>query len=149
MLMPSIFGESLFDDFDNLMNFSFPDVDKTLYGKHAKNMMKTDVKDAGDHYELDIDMPGFDKKDIKAELKDGYMTISATTDKNNDEKDKDGKYIRRERYYGSCSRSFYVGENVEESDIKARFENGILKLSVPKSEDKKAIENNKYIAIEG
>ena len=91
----------------------------------------------------------FDKKDIKAELKDGYMTISATTDKNNDEKDKDGKYIRRERYYGSCSRSFYVGENVEESDIKARFENGILKLSVPKSEDKKAIENNKYIAIEG
>ncbi|MFR8544552.1 MAG: Hsp20/alpha crystallin family protein, partial [[Clostridium] scindens] len=111
--------------------------------------MKTDVKDAGDHYELDIDMPGFDKKDIKAELKDGYMTISATTDKNNDEKDKDGKYIRRERYYGSCSRSFYVGENVEESDIKARFENGILKLSVPKSEDKKAIENNKYIAIEG
>ena len=77
------------------------------------------------------------------------MTISATTDKNNDEKDKDGKYIRRERYYGSCSRSFYVGENVEESDIKARFENGILKLSVPKSEDKKAIENNKYIAIEG
>ena len=111
--------------------------------------MKTDVKDAGDHYELDIDMPGFDKKDIKAELKDGYMTISATTDKNTDEKDKDGKYIRRERYYGSCSRSFYVGENVEESNIKARFENGILKLSVPKSEDMKAIENNKYIAIEG
>lgn len=115
----------------------------------SSNVMKTDVKDAGDHYELDIDMPGFNKKDIKAELKDGYMTISATTDKNTDEKDKDGKYIRRERYYGSCSRSFYVGENVEESDIKARFENGILKLSVPKSEDMKAMENNKYIAIEG
>ena len=139
MLMPSIFGDSLFEDF---MDFPFR--------RHASsNVMKTDVKDAGDHYELDIDMPGFDKKDIKAELKDGYMTISATTDKNNDEKDKDGKYIRRERYHGSCSRSFYVGENVEESDIKARFENGILKLSVPKSEDKKAIENNKYIAIEG
>ena len=120
------------------------------FRRHASSsVMKTDVKDAGDHYELDIDMPGFDKKDIKAELKDGYMTISATTDKNTDEKDKDGKYIRRERYYGSCSRSFYVGENVEESNIKARFENGILKLSVPKSEDMKAIENNKYIAIEG
>ncbi len=94
MLMPSIFGDSLFEDF---MDFPFR--------RHASSsVMKTDVKDAGDHYELDIDMPGFDKKDIKAELKDGYMTISATTDKNTDEKDKDGKYIRRERYYGSCSR---------------------------------------------
>ncbi|MFR5583406.1 MAG: Hsp20/alpha crystallin family protein [[Clostridium] scindens] len=127
MLMPSIFGDSLFEDF---MDFPFR--------RHASsNVMKTDVKDAGDHYELDIDMPGFDKKDIKAELKDGYMTISATTDKNNDEKDKDGKYIRRERYYGSCSRSFYVGENVEESDITNLGENGILKLSVPKCEDKR------------
>ena len=126
MLMPSIFGENLFDDF---MDFPFG-------GKKINTMMKTDIRDTDSTYELDIDMPGFKKEDIKAQLKDGYLTISASTSANNDEQDKDGRYIRRERYAGSCSRSFYVGEGVKEEDIRAKFENGILKLSIPKVENK-------------
>ena len=109
MLMPSIFGENLFDDF---MDFPFG-------GKKINTMMKTDIRDTDSSYELDIDMPGFKKEDIKAQLKDGYLTISASTSANNDEQDKDGRYIRRERYAGSCSRSFYVGEGVKEEDIRA------------------------------
>ncbi|HJA92179.1 MAG TPA: Hsp20/alpha crystallin family protein [Candidatus Eisenbergiella merdipullorum] len=140
MLLPSIFGEDLFDDW---MDFPF----RT---RTSTNLMKTDVKETDNSYELDIDMPGFEKGDIKAELKNGYLTISASSSKNNDEKDKDGKYIRKERYSGSCSRSFYVGDDVKQEDIKAKFENGILKVSVPKKEEKPAVEeNNKYIAIEG
>ena len=143
MLMPSIFGESLFDDFDNLMNFSFPDVDKTLYGKHAKNMMKTDVKEKDNGYEVAIDLPGFKKDELHLELNDGYLTISAEKGLDKDEKDKNDKYIRRERYAGSMSRSFYV-----EEDIHATYENGILTLDVPK-EQKKAVLEKRYIAIEG
>ena len=139
MLMPSIFGENLFDDF---MDFPFG-------GKKINTMMKTDIRDTDSSYELDIDMPGFKKEDIKAQLKDGYLTISASTSSNNDEQDKDGRYIRRERYAGSCSRSFYVGEGVKEEDIRAKFENGILKLSIPKVENKPQVEEKKYIAIEG
>ena len=139
MLMPSIFGESLFDDF---MDFPFG-------GMKTNMMMKTDIRDAENSYELDIDMPGFKKEDIKAQLKDGYLTISASTNGNSDEKDKNGRYIRRERYLGSCSRSFYVGEGVKEEDIKAKFEDGILKLSVPKVDAKPQVEEKKYIAIEG
>ncbi len=139
MLMPSIFGENLFDD---LMDFPFG-------GKKFNTMMKTDIRDTDGSYELDIDMPGFKKEDIKAQLKDGYLTISAATSANNDEQDKEGRYIRRERYAGSCSRSFYVGEGVKEEDIKAKFENGILKLSIPKVENKPQVEEKKYIAIEG
>ena len=150
MLMPSIFGESLFDDFDNLMNFSFPDVDKTLYGKHAKNMMKTDVKEKDNGYEVAIDLPGFKKEEIQIELNNGYMTISAAKGLDEDEKDKkSGKYIRRERYTGSCQRSFYVGEDVTEEDIKAEFKHGILKLFIPKKEAKPAVEQKKYVSIEG
>ena len=137
--MPSIFGENLFDDF---MDFPFG-------GKKFNTMMKTDIRDTDGSYELDIDMPGFKKEDIKAQLKDGYLTISAATSANNDEQDKEGRYIRRERYAGSCSRSFYVGEGVKEEDIKAKFENGILKLSIPKVENKPQVEEKKYIAIEG
>ena len=137
--MPSIFGENLFDDF---MDFPFG-------GKKINTMMKTDIWDTDSSYELDIDMPGFKKEDIKAQLKDGYLTISASTSANNDEQDKDGRYIRRERYAGSCSRSFYVGEGVKEEDIRAKFENGILKLSIPKVENKPQVEEQKYIAIEG
>lgn len=137
--MPSIFGENLFDDF---MDFPFG-------GKKINTMMKTDIRDTDSSYELDIDMPGFKKEDIKAQLKDGYLTISASTSANNDEQDKDGRYIRRERYAGSCSRSFYVGEGVKEEDIRAKFENGILKLSIPKVENKPQVEEQKYIAIEG
>lgn len=139
MLMPSIFGENLFDDF---MDFPFG-------GKKINTMMKTDIRDTDSSYELDIDMPGFKKENIKAQLKDGYLTISASTSANNDEQDKDGRYIRRERYAGSCSRSFYVGEGVKEEDIRAKFENGILKLSIPKVENKPQVEEQKYIAIEG
>ena len=145
MLMPSIFGENLFDDW---MDFSFPDIDKTLYGKHAKNMMKTDVKETDQGYEVAIDLPGFKKDEIKVELENGYLTISATKGTNNDEQDKKGKYIRKERYAGAMQRSFYVGDAVAQEDIKAKFEDGILKLSIPKK-DAKAVETKKTIAIEG
>ena len=145
MLMPSIFGENLFDDW---MDFSFPDIDKTLYGKHAKNMMKTDVKETDQGYEVAIDLPGFKKDEIKLELNDGYPTISAEKGLDKDEKDKENRYIRRERYAGSMSRSFYVGESLTEQDIHAKYENGILTLDVPK-EDKKAVPEKRYIAIEG
>ena len=145
MLMPSIFGENLFDDW---MDFSFPDIDKTLYGKHAKNMMKTDVKETDQGYEVAIDLPGFKKDEIKLELNDGYLTIGAEKGLDKDEKDKENRYIRRERYAGSMSRSFYVGESLTEQDIHAKYENGILTLDVPK-EDKKAVPEKRYIAIEG
>ena len=137
MLMPSIFGENLFDDF---MDFPFG-------GKKINTMMKTDIRDTDSSYELDIDMPGFKKEDIQAQLKDGYLTISASTSANNDEQDKDGRYIRRERYAGSCSRSFYVGEGVKEEDIRAKFENGILKLSIPKVENNLRLRNRSTLPL--
>ena len=145
MLLPSIFGENLFDDW---MNFSFPDIDKELYGKHAKNMMKTDVKQTDNGYEVAIDLPGFKKDEIQLELKDGYLTISAAKGLDKDEKDKKDKYIRRERYAGSMSRTFYVGESITEDKIHAKYENGILLLDVPK-EEKKAVPEKRYISIEG
>ncbi len=146
MLMPSIFGENLFND--DWMDFGFPEVDKALYGKHAGHVMKTDVKETDAGYEVDIDLPGFKKDEISAKLDDGYLTISASKGLDKDEKNKEGKYIRRERYAGAMSRSFYVGGDVTEEDIKAKYEDGILKLSIPKKEAK-AVENKKYIAIEG
>ena len=149
MMMPSIFGENLFDDW---MDFPFDDDffgrKNPLYGKHAKNMMKTDVRETDNGYELDIDLPGFKKDEISAQLKDGYLTISTAKGLDKDEKEKDGKYIRRERYAGTMSRSFYVGEGVEQDDIHAKYENGILKLSIPKK-DAKEVEQKKYISIEG
>ena len=150
MMMPSIFGENLFDDFMN--DFAFPafdDVDKELYGKHAKNLMKTDVKDTENGYEVDIDLPGFKKDEIKVKLEDGVLTISAAKGLDKDEKDKKGNYLRRERYAGSMSRSFYVGDHVTVEDIHPKYENGILSFSVPKAENKPIEEKNKYIAIEG
>ena len=147
MLMPSIFGENLFND--DWMDFSFPDVDKVLYGKHAKNVMKTDVKETDNSYEVDIDLPGFKKDEIEAKLENGYLTISAAKGLDKEEKDeKDGKYIRKERYSGAMSRSFYVGDELKQEDIKANYEDGILKLSVPKKDPKK-VETTKHIAIEG
>ena len=146
MLMPSIFGENLFND--DWMDFGFPEVDKALYGKHANNVMKTDVKETDTGYEVDIDLPGFKKDEINAQLDNGYLTISAAKGLDKDEKDKKGKYIRKERYAGAMSRSFYVGEGVTQEDIKAKYEDGILRLSVTKKEAK-AVENKKYIAIEG
>lgn len=146
MFMPGIFGESLFDDFFDgftrpLMNFGG--------FTHQTTAMKTDVKEYDGGYELDIDLPGVNKDDVKAELKDGYLTVSATHGTRNDEKDESGTYIRRERYYGTASRSFYVGDQIEQKDIKAKFDNGILKLLIPKVEAHPEIEQRHYIAIEG
>ena len=150
MLLPSIFGENLFDDFmDDFRYPAFPDVDKTLYGKHAKNLMKTDVKEKDGSFEVDIDLPGFKKDEITMHLEDGYLTVSAAKGLDKDEKNEEGTYVRRERYAGSMSRSFYVGDEITEEDIHPKYENGILSFSVPKK-DKKAIEDKKhYIAIEG
>ena len=149
MLRPSIFGEDLFDE---MMSFPFGDEffgkKNPLYGKNAKNMMKTDVKETDGTYEVDIDLPGFKKDEISAKLENGYLTVSAAKGLDKDEKDKKGKYIRRERYAGAMSRSFYVGDSVTQDEIKARYEDGILKLSVPKK-DAKAVEKNDCIAIEG
>ena len=103
----------------------------------------------GDGYEIHIELPGYKKEDVRAELKDGNLTISATSNTENEQKDENGKFIRRERFYGNCSRSFYVGEHVEQTDIKAKFEDGILKVFVPKKEAKPAVEEKKYITIEG
>ena len=145
MMMPSIFGGNLFND--DWMDFSFPDIDKELYGKHAKNLMKTDVKEKDGNYEVAIDLPGFKKDEIKLELENGYLTISAAKGLDKDETDKKtGKYIRRERYAGNLSRSFYIGDGVKQEDIKAAFKNGILSITVPK-EDKTAKEEKKYITI--
>ena len=146
MLMPSIFGENLFDDF--MDDFMFRGANKNPVARNPQVAMKTDIKETDGNYELEIDLPGFKKEDVKAQLKDGYLTISAETDSSQEEKDDNGKYIRRERYTGAMSRSFYVGKNLTEEDIHAKFENGILKISLPKEQPKK-IEENKYIAIEG
>ena len=145
-VMNSIFGESLFDDFFD--DFARP-MRMTSRFNSTNGIMRTDVKESDAGYELDIDLPGCNKENVKAELKNGYLTINAETSQNNDQKDENGKYIRRERYYGTCSRSFYVGEEVQQEDIKARFEDGILKVSVPKKEAKPVIEESKYIQIEG
>mgnify|MGYP003448256854 CR=1 FL=1 len=158
MLTPSIFGESLFDDwmddfpfgkdFEKEFEKSMFPAKNPLYGKHAKNLMKTDVRETDDSYEVDIDLPGFKKDEVNAQLHDGYITISAAKGLDKDEKDKKtGKYIRRERYAGSMMRSFYVGDEIKQEDIHAKFENGILQLSIPKKEAK-AIAQNNYIAIE-
>lgn len=150
MLVPSIFGENLFDDdwMDFPLERGFWGGRNPLYGKHAKNMMKTDIREHDDKYEIDIDLPGFKKDEIGVELEDGYLTITAQKSLNKDEEKKQGRYIRRERYAGSMQRSFYVGDALTQEDIKAKYEHGILKLSVPKKEAK-AVETKKTIAIEG
>ena len=152
-MLPSIFNDNLFDDF---FNFPFYDdkaerrAEKKLYGHHALNLMKTDIKEKKDGYELEMDLPGFKKDEITAELKDGYMTISAAKGLDQDEQEKDtGRYLRRERYAGACQRTFYVGEDVTEEDIKAEFKHGILKLFIPKKEAKPAEPEKKFISIEG
>ncbi len=149
MMLPTIFGENLFDDFmDDAFERNFFGGRNPLYGKHSKNLMKTDVKETETGYELDIDLPGFKRDEISAHLEDGYLTVSAAKGVDKDEKDNEGRYIRRERYSGSMTRSFYVGNAVTEEDIKAKYEDGILSLSIPKK-DPKAVEAKKYIAIEG
>ena len=150
MLMPSIFREDLFDNF--MEDFAFPsfnNVDRTLYGKNAKNLMKTDVKETEGEYVVDIDLPGFKKDEIRMQLTNGNLTVTAAKGLDKEEKNEDGKYIRRERYAGSMSRSFYVGEHVKEEDIHPKYKNGILTFHLPK-EEKKAVEQKAhYISIEG
>ena len=151
MLMPSIFGENLFDD--DWMNFPFNDEfwgkKNPLYGKHAQNMMKTDIRETDGSYELDVDLPGFKKDEIQMELKDGVLTVSAAKGLDKDEEDKKGNYIRKERYAGSMSRSFYVGKHVTVEDVHPKYESGILSFSVPKEEAKPVEEKKHYISIEG
>ncbi len=147
MLMPSIFGESLIDDF--FEDFARPVRKIARINNDIPAVMRTDVKESETGYELDIDLPGYNKEDVQAKLKDGYLTITASINKDNDEKKDDGKYIRRERFYGSCNRSFYVGDHMKQEDIKAKFENGILKVSIPKKEARPEIEEDMFINIEG
>ena len=134
-MLPSIFGESLFDDW---MSFPFrgfaSDVDHKLYGKHAARVMKTDLKEHDDGYELSVDLPGFKKEQIELQLQNGYLTITASKGLEEEEKDKKGKIVHQERYSGSMSRSFFLGEHVKEEDVKATFENGVLTLAFPKEE---------------
>ena len=148
-MLPSIFGESLFDDW---MDFPFrgfgTDVEKKLYGKNAARVMKTDLKEHEDGYELSVDLPGFKRDQIQLQLSNGYLTVSAAKGVEEEGKDKKGRLVHQERFSGSMSRSYYVGENLEEEDIKARFENGVLTLDFPKAEQKKLPER-KTIQIEG
>ena len=146
-MLPSLFGESLFDRFfDDSLEKEFFGTHNPLYGKHAKNLMKTDVKDVNDHYEVAVDLPGFQKDEVNVELENGYLTISAAKGLDKDQKNDEGHYIRQERYSGSCSRSFYVGD-IQPEDIHAKYEDGILKLTLPKA-DQKAIEHQNRIAIQ-
>ena len=146
-MLPSIFSENLFDDFfdDDFMRLPAWGRHYPLYGKHGKNLMKTDVRETEDTYEVDIDLPGFKKDEITVDLKEGYLTIQAAKGLDKDEQDKKGKYIRQERYAGACSRSFYVGD-IKPEDVSAKYEDGILKISLPKA-GKKELPKQSTIAI--
>lgn len=144
MLMPGIFRDRFFDDF-----FGTPQREFFVGNRSANGMMQTDITEKDDSFEVTMNLPGYKKEDVKGELKDGYLVVSATTNIDNDQKDSEGRYIRRERYSGSCSRSFYVGEELTQEDITAKFEDGTLKISIPKKEKKPEVEQAKYIAITG
>ena len=149
--LPTVFGENLmdvFDDFDRSFFRGFDNIDHTLYGKHAQNMMKTDVKETDDSYEVDIDMPGFKKDEIHLELNNGYLTISTEKSVEKDNEGKKGKMLRQERYSGVMQRSFFVGEHLTEEDIKASYDSGVLHVIIPKKDAPKAPEK-KTILIEG
>ena len=140
MLMPRRRDFDLFGDmFD----------DPFFASSNDNKMMKTDIKENDNNFELEIDLPGFKKDNIKMSIDDGYLTINAKQEDNKDEKDKHGKYVRRERYFGECSRSFYIGDDIKEEDIKAKYKNGTLRVEIPKKEEKKNLPNKKYIQIEG
>ena len=149
MLLPSIFAENLLDDwFDYPYDRDLNRVEKKLYGKHAGRLMKTDVREKEDQYEVDMDLPGFKKEEISLDLENGYLTVRAAKGLDQDENDKKGKLIRQERYAGAMQRSFYIGDTVTEAEIKAKFEDGVLHICVPKAVPKK-LEDHKYIDIEG
>ena len=149
--LPTVFGENLldvFDDFDGDFFRGFSRPEHVLYGKNASRMMKTDVKETDEGYELDVELPGFKKDEIKLELNSGYLTISTEKNLEKDEKNQKGKILRQERYSGTMQRSFYVGGSITEEDIKAKYENGVLSLTVPKKDARKVPEK-KQILIEG
>lgn len=149
--LPTVFGENLmdvFDDFDRNFFRGFGNVDRALYGKHARNMMKTDVKETDEGYEVDVELPGFKKGEIHLELNNGYLTISTEKGLEKDKETKKGRMLRQERYAGVMQRSFYVGEQITEEDVKASYENGVLHLLLPKKDAHKALEK-KTILIEG
>ena len=148
MLMPSIFGESLFDDWFDDFDRQMQHMDRRLYGRNANREMKTDVREKEDGYEIDMDLPGFKKDQVELTLENGYLTVTANKGFDKDEKDKQGRMIRQERYAGSMQRSFYVGDNMTEEDVKARFEDGVLHLNLPKKDARKVPEK-KTICIEG
>lgn len=146
-MMPNIFADNFFNDF--FEDFSRPVKSAAKFISPLPSAMKTDIKENESGYKLFIDLPGYKKDDVKAELKDGYLVISAENSIDNDEEDEDGKYIRRERLYGSCQRSFYVGKDLEKEDIKAKFDNGTLVIAIPKKEAVEKLPENKYISIDG
>ena len=148
MLMPSIFGESLFDDWFDDFDRQMQHMDRRLYGRNANREMKTDVREKEDGYEIDMDLPGFKKDQVELSLENGYLTVTANKGFDKDEKDKQGRMIRQERYAGSMQRSFYVGQNMTEEDVKAHFEDGVLHLNLPKKDARKVPEK-KTICIEG
>ena len=155
MLVPELFNDSMFDDFFQDMGFPFYNdhdmriAEKKLYGRRGKNLMKTDIKENEQGYELEMDLPGFKKEEVQVLLENGYLTVHAEKGlQEDDQEKKSGKYIRRERYSGACERSFYVGEDLEQEDIKGEFKHGILKLFVPKKEKNPQVEQKKYIMIE-
>ena len=149
MLLPSIFGERLLDDWMDFPRMrDFEDIDKKLYGKHAAHIMKTDVHEHDDCFEAAIDLPGFKKDEVTITLENGYLVVEAAKGLDKDTKDQKGKVIRQERYAGAMQRSFYVGENLTEEDIKAKMEDGVLKLTIPKKDAPKVPEK-KTIMIEG
>lgn len=148
MLTPRLFTENLFDDlFDYDFSKQMNNLERKVYGKHANREMLTDVKESDDHYELEIDLPGFKKEDINVELNDGYLTISAQKTHENNDEDKQGNLIRQERYSGMMSRSFYVGEDITAEEIHGKYEGGVLTLNVPKKKVEQ-IENKNHIMIE-
>lgn len=155
MMLPKIFGESLLDNWntdDGLMNpgfFGRSPVNTALYGKNGSEMMKTDIKEKDDCYEIMIDLPGFKKDEVKLSLDRGYIVVKAEKELKKDEKDEDGRYIRHERYSGSCTRSFYVGNTVKHDEIKAKLEDGTLTVELPKKDAAAADESDKFIEIEG
>lgn len=145
MLLPSIFENNFVDNFfDDMFNFNFPF--NQTFGSHAR-LMNTDVQDLGNEYQLDIELPGYNKEDIRAELKNGYLTIYADKQDSKEVKNENGRYIRRERYMGKCRRSFYVGDSLKEEDVRASFNNGVLRIVIPKEKNLPEIES-RYIPIE-
>ncbi|MBQ6469219.1 MAG: Hsp20/alpha crystallin family protein [Lachnospiraceae bacterium] len=149
MYLPSIFGDNLMDDFFDDFDTSFFRPARRAVRTERTDLMKTDIKETETGYELDVELPGYKKEDLNLDLTNGYLTISAEKNTENEEKDTDGRVIRKERYVGSMKRSFFVGKDITEEDIKAKFEDGILKLGVPKKEVKEQIPEKKTIMIEG